>query len=99
MDLPYPKWGKDILKSFLTLGPKHCHTYGAHTRTSLARESDSARVPMSQTRPVCGSPRSYVCGEINPSPAPESSSPNQTRTCMGPFNRYRCCTTCSHDFY
>jgi hypothetical protein len=27
-----------------------------------------------------------VCGEIYPSPAPESSSPSQTRTCMGPFS-------------
>jgi hypothetical protein len=29
--------------------------------------------------------RSCVCGEIYPSPAPESSSPSQTRTCMGTF--------------
>jgi hypothetical protein len=27
--------------------------------------------------------RSCVCGEIYPSPAPESSPPSQTRTCMG----------------
>jgi hypothetical protein len=27
---------------------------GAHTLTGLARESDSARVPMSQTRPCVG---------------------------------------------
>jgi hypothetical protein len=27
--------------------------------------------------------RSCVCGEIYPSPAPESSSPSRTRTCMG----------------
>jgi hypothetical protein len=32
-----------------TVAPK-----GAHTHTSLARESDSARVPMSQTRPCVG---------------------------------------------
>jgi hypothetical protein len=29
--------------------------------------------------------RSCVCAEIYPSPAPESSSPSQTRTCMGNF--------------
>jgi hypothetical protein len=33
---------------------------GAHTRTSLARESDSARVPMSQTRP-CVSRHAHTC--------------------------------------
>jgi hypothetical protein len=33
---------------------------GAHTRTSLARESDSARVPMSQTRP-CVDLHAHAC--------------------------------------
>jgi hypothetical protein len=33
---------------------KTVHALGAHIRTSLARESDSARVPMSQTRSCVG---------------------------------------------
>jgi hypothetical protein len=55
---------------------------GAHTRTSLARESDSARVPMSQTHPCVdrkvGSQLMRFWVEINPSLAPESSLPSQT---------------------
>ena len=34
--------------------PVAVRSKGAHTRTSLARESGSARVPMSQTRPCMG---------------------------------------------
>jgi hypothetical protein len=64
---------------------------GAHTRKSLARESDSARVAMSQTPPCMGckvgSQLMRFLVEINPSPAPESSSPSQTRTYMGPLRQ------------
>jgi hypothetical protein len=58
---------------------------GAHTRTILPRESDSARVPMRNSS-VCGSPRSYVCGEFNPSPTPRRAGlASQTRTYMCPL--------------
>ena len=64
---------------------------GAHTRTSLARESGWARVPMSQTRPCveCHEPESthacvvkYIRAWL-PSQAPRGGLASETCTCMG----------------
>jgi hypothetical protein len=54
------------------------YTYESGSRVRLGSGSHE---PNSS---VCGAPRSYGCGEINPSPAPRRAGlASQTRTCMG----------------
>jgi hypothetical protein len=86
----------------------HCHCdiqllKGAHTRTSLAFEFDSARVPMSQTHRCVGR-HAHACvvkliRARLPSQALRAGLASQSRTCMGRLSGAATPLRSSHTFY
>jgi hypothetical protein len=75
---------------------KQPRDFRVHTCTSLVRESDSARVPMSQTPPCVGrkvgSQLVKLIRARLPSQVRRAGHASQIRTCMGPFT-YRCASS------